>query len=113
MKILLQVDTYTSIYFSSLVDHIYSTEIKFKKWKVKIACFWGLFSSHSRIFHSYGDVNIAGEGLQILIYARFFGMPHHFGTGHPFILIISERPVTLTPIAEHLAVELSLPVVTT
>ena len=26
---------------------------------------WG-FSSHSRIFHSYVDVNIAGEGLQIL-----------------------------------------------
>mgnify|MGYP003691732393 CR=1 FL=1 len=25
---------------------------------------WG-FSSHSRIFHSYGDVTITGEGLQI------------------------------------------------
>ena len=25
------------------------------------------FSSHSRIFHSFGDVNIAGEGLQILL----------------------------------------------
>ena len=24
------------------------------------------FSSHSRIFHSYGDVAIAGEGLQIV-----------------------------------------------
>ena len=24
------------------------------------------FSSHWRIFHSYGDVTIAGEGLQIL-----------------------------------------------
>ena len=30
---------------------------------------WSL-SSHSRIFHSYGDINIAGEGLQTLIYAR-------------------------------------------
>ena len=27
-------------------------------------------SSHSRIFHSYGDVTITGEGLQILTYAR-------------------------------------------
>ena len=30
---------------------------------------WG-FSSHSRIFHSYGDVTITGEGLQILTDAR-------------------------------------------
>ena len=29
---------------------------------------WG-FSSHSRIFHSYGDITIAAEGLQILSYA--------------------------------------------
>ena len=28
------------------------------------------FSCHSRIFHSFGDVIIAGEGLQILNYAR-------------------------------------------
>ena len=34
--------------------------------------FWivGGFSSHSKIFHSYEDVNIASEGLQILKYAR-------------------------------------------
>ena len=30
---------------------------------------WSL-SSHSGIFHSYGDVTIASEGLQILTYAR-------------------------------------------
>ena len=30
---------------------------------------WSL-SSHLRIFHSYGDVTIAGEGLQILTNAR-------------------------------------------
>ena len=30
---------------------------------------WGL-SSHSKIFHSYWDVTITGEGLQILTYAR-------------------------------------------
>ena len=28
------------------------------------------FSSHWRIFHSFVDVTIAGEGLQILTYAR-------------------------------------------
>ena len=28
---------------------------------------WG-FSFHSRIFYSYGDVTITGEGLQILTY---------------------------------------------
>ena len=27
-------------------------------------------SSHSRLFHSYGDVTITGEGLQILTFAR-------------------------------------------
>ena len=27
---------------------------------------YGFFSSHSRIFHSYEDVNIVCEGLQIL-----------------------------------------------
>ena len=27
----------------------------------------GVFSSHSRIFHSFGDVTITGERLQILI----------------------------------------------
>ena len=31
--------------------------------------FFGL-SSLTRIFHSYGDVTITGEGLQILTYAR-------------------------------------------
>ena len=28
-----------------------------------------MFSSHSRVFHSFVDVSIAGEGLRILIYA--------------------------------------------
>ena len=32
-------------------------------------CVWGL-SSHSRIFHSYGNVTIAGKGLQILSHTR-------------------------------------------
>ena len=59
------------------------------------------FSSHSRIFHSYGDVTITGEGLQILTYARHLRPLSHEGslachtycdTGHPFIMVISEDP---------------------
>ena len=73
---------------------------------------WGL-SSHSRIFHSYGDVTITGEGLQILTYARhswpfgieqwgFFSVPHllwHWASVYNGHL---RGPVTLVPIAEHL-----------
>ena len=56
-------------------------------------------SSHSRIFHSYGDVTITGEGLQILTYARHLWPLSSEGslachtycdTGHPFIMVISE-----------------------
>ena len=34
-----------------------------------VCLFGGFFLSQSRIFHSYGDVTIAGVGLQILTYA--------------------------------------------
>ena len=43
-----------------------------KEYYLDFVCFlfvWDL-TSHSRIFHSYGDVTITGEGLQILTYAR-------------------------------------------
>ena len=62
---------------------------------------WSL-SSHSRIFHSYGDVTIAGEGLQILTYARHswplssedsLTCHTHCDTGLPFIMVISEDPL--------------------
>ena len=77
------------------------------------------FLSHVRNFHSFGDVIIYGEGLQYLSYARTFGhwevrllQPHllwhetsgHIGNFWGFS--------TLTPNAERLAVELSLPVLT-
>ena len=61
---------------------------------------WSL-SSHSRIVHSYGDVTIAGEGLQILTYARHSWPLSSKGsltchtycdTGLPFIMVISEDP---------------------
>ena len=34
-----------------------------------LCLFEGFFLSHSRTFHSYGGINITGEGLQILTYA--------------------------------------------
>ena len=61
---------------------------------------WG-FSSHSIICHSYGDVIIAGEGLQILTYARHswplrsegsLACHTYCDTGHPFIMFIFEDP---------------------
>ena len=65
-----------------------------------IAClpFW-VFSSHTIIFHSYGDGIIAGEGLQILTYSRHswslssegsLAWNTYYDTGHPFIMVISE-----------------------
>ena len=60
--------------------------------------FWG-FSSHSRIFHSYGDVTIAVERLQISIYARhplplssegFKAFDIYCDTEHPFRMAIYE-----------------------
>ena len=75
---------------------------------VEIFC----LSSHSRIFHSYGDVTITGEGLKILNMAieqwGFFSVPHLL-----FIMVISEDPWHSEPIAERLAMELSLTVFTT
>ena len=62
-----------------------------------VCLFWGL-SSHSRIFHSYGDVTIADEGLQILTYARHswslssegsLACHNYCDTGHPYIMVIS------------------------
>ena len=59
------------------------------------------FSSDSRIFHSYGDVNITGEWLQILTHARYLWPFSSEGsltchtycdTGHPSIMVISEDP---------------------
>ena len=56
------------------------------------------FSSQSRIFHSFGDVTITGEGLQILTYALRVWPLNSEGSlacltycdmGHPFIMVIS------------------------
>ena len=61
---------------------------------------WG-FTSHFRVFHSFGNVSITGEGLQILIYAPHLWPLSSEGSstwhtncdkGHPFIKVISEDP---------------------
>ena len=58
----------------------------------------------SRIFHSYGDVTITGEGLPILTFIVTHLLWDILYNGH------HQGPVTLTPTAERLAVELSPPV---
>ena len=79
-------------------------------------------SSKLRNFHSFGDVTNTGEGLQILTYARHSWSLSSEGslachtecyTGQLFIIGHLLGTVTLTIIAERLAVELSLPVLTT
>ena len=83
--------------------------------------FWS-FSFHSRIFHSFGDVIITGEWLQHFTLARhfmaieswgFFRVPHllwHWASVYNCHL---RGPLTLTLNCERLAVELSIPVLTT
>ena len=57
------------------------------------------FLSHSRIFHSFGEVNTFGEGQPILTYARHLwplstegsiACHTYCDTGHLFIMIISK-----------------------
>ena len=64
-----------------------------RKDRVTVCLFELDFSSQSRIFHSYGDVTITGEGLQNLTYARhswtneqwvFFACHTNCDTGHSF-----------------------------
>ena len=68
---------------------------------ISFVCLW--FFIPERIFHSYGDVTITGEGLQILTYARHSWPLSSDGSlachtycegrgGHPFIMVISEYP---------------------
>ena len=70
-----------------------------------------IFSSHSRLFHPFEDITIVGEGPQIVSYARPLACLLWHGAsvnnGH------LRGPVTLTPIAERLEVDLILPVLTT
>ena len=80
------------------------------------------FSSHSRIFHSFRDVTIAGEGLQILTYARHswplstkdsLGWHIYCDTRHLFIMVISEDPWNSYILLSDYQLWISLPVLTT
>ena len=84
-------------------------------------CVWCL-SSHSWIFHSYGNVTITGEGLQIFALCSalmaieqwgFFSVPRLLWRESSVYNGYLRGPVKLTPIAERLAAELSLSVFTT
>ena len=74
------------------------------------------FSSHWRIFHLYGDFAITVEGLDLYSWPLSSkGCLTYYiycDTGQPFIVVISKDPWN-TPFAERLAVEQSLPVLTT
>ena len=78
--------------------------------------FWSLFvclfafSSNSRIYHSYVDVIMTGEGLHILTYDQHLwplrsedSLAYHTycNTGHPFIKIIFEDRDTHTYCRAH------------
>ena len=76
------------------------------------------FSSHSRIFHSFGGVTITDEGVQILTYARHSWSLSSEGslvchtycdTGRPFMMLVSDNKWHLL-LLPTVAVELSLPV---
>ena len=80
-------------------------------------------TSHLQIFHSSGEVIITGEGFQILTYDRHpWPLSNEGSLACHTYCDASEAsvynghfrgPVTLTPIAECSALELSLPVFTT
>ena len=79
------------------------TKISYKEFTICLfVCLfvWG-FTSHSRIFHSYGDVTITSEGLHILTFTRHSSPLSSEGslachtycdTGLLFIMIITEDP---------------------
>ena len=76
------------------------------------------FLSHSRIFHSYGDITMAANfdlcsALMVIEQWGFFCVPHLLWHGTSVYNGHLRGPVTLTPIAERLEVELSLPIFTT
>ena len=87
---------------------------------VKFCVFVWSISAYSRTFHSCWDVTFAGEGLQTLTYTRHSwplssegSLTCHTHCGLSFITFYLRGPETLTPTAERLAVELSLPIFTT
>ena len=93
---------YKSIASSFL--HVVNKEnlkIGFFFWEDHFYLFVYSFSSHSRILHSFGDVTINGEGMQILTYALHLwslssdaslACHTYYDTGHPFIMVSTKDP---------------------
>ena len=98
-KIGMKVGRTSDNFQGSMVCHLAINVIDYAKTLTRNVCLFGVFSSLSRIFHSFGDVIISGEGLQILTYARQLWP------------LSSES--SLASNALPLAVDLSLPVLTT
>ena len=83
------------VFIKSVTLHLcYSINVCF----VFFFCLFGVLS-HSRIFHSYGDVTIDGEGLQIFTYALHswslssegsLACQAYCDTEHAFIMVIFE-----------------------
>ena len=96
---------YTGKRFCKVADLVLIREAYTKIWCWspiiwRFVCLFGVFV-HSRIFHSYGDVTIAGEGLQIWTNTRrswllssdgFLACHTYCDTGYPFIMVISDDP---------------------
>ena len=85
-------------------------------------CLFVIFLRTQEIVHSYGDMTITSEELQILTLARHLrplssegSLAYHAycDKGSSVYNGHLRRPVSLTSIAERLTVELSLPAFTT
>ena len=96
---------FEKIFVSRLAEYDYVVIIREKKLSLKVnnilVCLFGGFSSHSQVFHSYGDLIITVEGLQMFSYTRHSWQLSSEGslachtycdTGHPFIKVISYDP---------------------
>ena len=95
------------IILNPLIEKVRATRkpLKFEVTSFKVEYFvclfvWGLLSN-SKTFHSYGEVTITGEGLQILTIARHLwpkssdgSLTYHtnYHTGLPFTMVIFEDP---------------------
>ena len=98
-KILGKLHKFQKEYKTTIVLHVVKNEAKFvdvSKFVCLVECIVPLEN-----FHSYGDVTIAGEGLQILTNARHSWQLSSEGsltchtycdTGLPFVMVISEDP---------------------
>ena len=92
----------------------------FWTWRYLFVCvFVWVLSSHLRIFLTFGDVTINAGSLQMLTYTRYVHVWPLSSEGSLSCNTEHESsvcnyhlrgPVTLAPIAEHLTMELSLPV---